>query len=391
MIRPLALGGLAALAFAGAGAAQDFNADPPNAAHQKPAFAGQTRAPVLTDDFGLATETFAGGLDHPWGLAQLPDGGWLVTERAGRLRQVSPEGKLSDPIAGLPKIDAEGQGGLLDVLASPDFAKDRRLWFSYTAPEDGGNHTAVATATLSADGTRLEDVKRIFAQVPVYDGDKHFGGRLVLDGKGGLIVTLGERSDTPIRDTAQQDDNHLGKLVRIDPLTGAPMGAGIGLPETWAKGFRNVQAATFDPQGQLWTIEHGPEGGDELNRVEAGKNYGWPVITYGQDYGGDPINEGITAKEGMEQPVYYWDPVIAPSGMLFYDGGMFPEWQGDILIGGMKVESLVRLTLKDGKVAGEARYPLGVGRVRDVAVAQDGALMILTDEDRGEMVRVSRK
>ena len=378
--------------MAGAALAQDFNAAPPNAPDQQPAFEGQTRAPVIADTVALKTETMVDGLSHPWALALLPDGAWLVTERPGRLRMVGADGTLSEPIAGLPEIDAKGQGGLLDVMVGPDFASDRRLWISYAAPAEGGNQTAVATAMLSADGRRLEEVKELFRQTPVYDGDKHFGSRLLLDGQGGLIVTLGERSDVPIRDSAQADDNHLGKIVRIDPLTGAPMGAGIGLPETHAKGFRNVQAAAFDKQGQLWTVEHGPKGGDELNHVEAGKNYGWPVITYGVAYSGADINAGKTAQEGMEQPVYYWDPVIAPSGMAFYDGAMFPDWNGSALIGALQAGGgVVRLTLDGGKVSGEARYLNGIGRVRDLAVAPDGALMLITDADNGAVIRVSKE
>ncbi|MFC0811856.1 PQQ-dependent sugar dehydrogenase [Paracoccus panacisoli] len=378
--------------MAGAALAQDFNAAPPNAPDQQPAFEGQTRAPVIADTVALKTETVVDGLSHPWALALLPDGAWLVTERPGRLRMVGADGTLSEPIEGLPEIDAKGQGGLLDVMVGPDFASDRRLWISYAAPAEGGNQTAVATAKLSADGRSLEEVKELFRQTPVYDGDKHFGSRLMLDGQGGLIVTLGERSDVPIRDSAQADDNHLGKIVRIDPLTGAPMGAGIGLPETHAKGFRNVQAAAFDKQGQLWTVEHGPKGGDELNHVEPGKNYGWPVITYGVAYSGADINAGKTAQEGMEQPVYYWDPVIAPSGMAFYDGAMFPDWNGSALIGALQAGGgVVRLTLDGGKVSGEARYLNGIGRVRDLAVAPDGALMLVTDADNGAVIRVSKE
>lgn len=389
-----AMAAVASILPALAVSAQDFNAAPPNAPGQRPAFEGQTRAPVMADGIVLKVDVITKGLSHPWGMEQLPDGGWLVTERPGRMRVVAPDGALSDPIGGLPEIDVTGQGGLLDVLLAEDFARSRRLWFSYAAPAKGGNHTAVATATLSADRTTLEDVRQIFAQLPVHDGKLHFGSRLVHDGKGNLFVTLGERGDTPIRDTAQQDDNHLGKLLRIDALTGAPAegNPGLGLPEVWAKGFRNVQAAARDAQGRLWTVEHGPRGGDELNRPEAGRNYGWPVITYGLDYSGAPINEGITARDGMEQPVYYWDPVIAPSGAVFYDGAMFPEWQGDILIGNLQTDkAFTRLRLKDDRVAGEARHLDGVGRVRDIAVAADGAVMLLTDEDNGALLRVSRE
>lgn len=374
--------------------AQDFNAQPPEAAHQEPAFEGQTRARAITEEVPLETSVVVEGLDHPWGMDMLPDGSWLVTERAGNLRLVSAEGQLSEPISGLPEIDARGQGGLLDVLAAPDFEQSRRIWFSYAAPsetEQNKNQTAVATATLSQDGTALENVEIIFRQQPAWESELHFGSRLVLDGEGMLFVALGERSNPEPRATAQDDDNHIGKLVRISP-SGEPAGAGIEgwLPETWAKGFRNVQAAALDDQGRLWTIEHGPEGGDELNQPQQGLNYGWPVITYGQDYGGGPIGEGLTAQEGMEQPVYYWDPVIAPSGMVFYDGEMFPEWQGDILVGALRGQSLVELELENDRVSGEARHLPGIGRVRDVAVAPDGAVMLLIDADNGQMIRVTR-
>lgn len=387
----------AAVAFvvpALAAPAQDFNAAPPNASGQTPAFEGQTRAPVMADDIALATTVITDGLEHPWGMAQLPDGGWIVTERPGRLRIVSPDGRISDPIGGLPEISAKGQGGLLDVLLADDFAQSRRLWISYAAPAQGGNQTAVATATLSADSSTLEDVQQIFAQTPIYEGDKHFGSRLIPDGNGNLYVTLGERSDVPIRDSAQADDNHLGKIVRIDAMTGTPAAdnPGMGLPETYAKGLRNVQAAATDGNGQLWAIEHGPKGGDELNRIEAGKNYGWPVITYGVAYSGAPINEGSTAREGMEQPVYFWDPVIAPSGMAFYSGELFPEWRGQILVGAMQGGyGLVRLRLDGDRVAGEARHLQGIGRVRDVDVAPDGSILLLTDQANGELVRVTRE
>ena len=374
--------------------AEDFNAAPPNASGQQPAFEGQTRAPVIEDQVALKTDKIVEGLDHPWGIAMLPDGGWLVTERPGRLRMVGTDGALGEPISGLPEIDARGQGGLLDVMVGPDFAQDRRLWISYAAPAEGGNQTAVATATLSADGSALEGVKELFRQTPVYDGDKHFGSRLVLDGQGGLYVTLGERSDVPIRDSAQSPDNHLGDVVRIDALNGgaASGNPSMGLAETYAQGLRNVQAAALDSSGQLWTVEHGPKGGDELNKVEPGKDYGWPTITYGVAYSGQDINDGVTAKDGMEQPVYYWDPVIAPSGMAFYEGAMFPDWAGSVLIGAMQAGGgLVRLTLDGDRVSGEARYLNGIGRVRDVAVAPDGAVMLLTDAENGALIRVSKE
>ena len=381
-----------ALLLSGAACAQDFNDKAPNAAGQTPAFEGQTRAPEAQGAVRLDTEVVVDGLDHPWGMDPLPDGSWLVTERSGALRMVAADGTLSDPITGLPDLDARGQGGLLDVLVAPDFEQSRRIWLSYAAPAgEGRNQTGVATAALSQDGRSLENLQEIFRQQPAWASDKHFGSRLVLDRDGMLFVTLGERSDPEPRATAQNDDNHIGKLVRIGP-DGAPAGAGTEgwLPETWSKGHRNVQSAALDGQGRLWIVEMGPQGGDELNQPQAGLNYGWPIITYGEDYDGTPIGEGITAQEGLEQPVYYWDPVIAPSGMVIYDGEMFPEWQGDMLVGGLVAKALVRLDIEGDRVAGEDRYLEGIGRVRDVEQAADGSLMLLTDADNGQMIRVTR-
>ena len=378
--------------FATAAFAQDFNAAPPNARDQTPAFQGQTRAPVLPDT-GLRQQVIADGLEHPWGMAQLPDGSWLVTERAGRLRHVGADGHLSKPIAGLPEFDTRNQGGLLDVAVAGDFDRTRRLWISFAQPRGGGKTaTAVATATLSADGAALEGVAVIWQQQPAWDSTLHYGSRLVFDGRGGLFVTTGERSVGDARPYAQNVTTTLGKVVRIDPQTGAPMGdPGVAeaLPEIWSWGHRNIQGAAMGPDGALWTVEHGPKGGDELNRPQAGRNYGWPRVTYGVEYSGAPVGEGITALEGTEQPVYYWDPVIAPGGMAFYDGAMFPDWQGDLLIGGLQAGALVRLELSDGRVTGEARHLQGIGRVRDVAVADDGAVVILTDEANGRMIRVT--
>lgn len=255
------------------------------------------------------------------------------------------------------------------------------------------NRTAVATARLSEDGTTLEDVSVIFRQDPVWHSEAHFGSRLVLDGKGGLYVTTGDRSEVESALLAQDPATHIGKVLRIDPDKGGPAPGNPqidgGAPEVWSLGHRNLQAAALGPDGALWTVEHGPAGGDELNRPEPGKNYGWPVITYGIDYSGDPVGQGLTAQEGMEQPIYYWDPVIAPSGMDFYDGAIFPDWQGDALIGGLGGMALVRLRIEDGRVTGEARYLQDMARIRDVKVASDGAIMLLTDDPEGQMIRVT--
>ncbi|MCQ0969471.1 PQQ-dependent sugar dehydrogenase (plasmid) [Paracoccus sp. TK19116] len=380
------------LAATATGAAA-FNEAPPHAPNQQPAFAGQTRAPEMGDDIPLVTENIVEGLVHPWGMAELTGGVWVVTEKPGRMRLIGPDGAISAPLTGLPEVDARGQGGLLDVAVAEDFGQTRRLWWTFAEPREGGNATAVATGTLSADSTALENVEVIFQQQPAWQSDKHFGSRLVFDGNGALFVTTGERSNPEPRQLAQDVTTHLGKVLRINPEGGAASGnpqIPNGQPEIWSWGHRNLQSAALGPDGQLWTVEHGPKGGDELNRPQSGRNYGWPIITYGIDYSGAPIGEGITAREGMEQPVYYWDPVIGPSGMDFYDGDMFPEWQGDALIGGLVAQAIVRLDIADGQVAGEARHLEGIGRIRDVEVASDGSVMLLTDADNGALVRVSR-
>jgi len=388
----LGLGGLAGLCGDDA-PAQDFNAAPPNASGQHPALAGQTRAPVIPDGVVLRRQIIAGGLDHPWGLDQLPDGSWLVTERPGRMRLISPAGRLSPPISGLPAVDARGQGGLLDVAVAGDFATTRRVWWSYAEPRgQGRNATAVATGRLSPDGRAMRDVTVIFRQEPAWASTLHFGARLVFAPDGALFVTTGERSLPEPRQLAQDVSTSLGKVLRIDPMGGPASGNPRlkgGLPELWSYGHRNIQGAAIGPDGALWTVEHGPRGGDELNRPAAGRNYGWPVITYGEDYSGRPIGEGRTAGAGMVQPVYYWDPVIAPSGMALYRGRMFPGWQDSLLIGGLAGQALVRLELKDDRVTGEARYLQGSDRIRDVDVAADGSVMILTDATDGALIRLT--
>ncbi|OUR76766.1 glucose dehydrogenase [Alphaproteobacteria bacterium 46_93_T64] len=372
-----------------------FNKNRPNAERQQPDFQGQTRAPVIQDTLQIEKTTFAKDLKHPWGMVQLPNGSWLVTERPGRLRLVSSHGEISKPIIGLPVVDARGQGGLLDVTVQKDFSKTRRIWWSYAEPREGGkNGTSVATGKLSSDGASLSDVKVIFRQTPAWDSTYHFGSRLVFDRTGALFITTGERSYGEASKLSQDITTHLGKILRINPEGGAAAGnpnIKSGLPEIWSWGHRNVQAATLGLNGALWTVEHGPRGGDELNRPEAGLNYGWPVITYGENYDGSPVNNGITKKSGMEQPLYYWDPVIAPSGMTFYNGNQFPHWRGSILIGGLASRSLVRLVMDKNRVIGEARYLQGQARIRDVKNTHDGAIMILTDSNSGTMTKLAPK
>ncbi|MFT4011992.1 MAG: PQQ-dependent sugar dehydrogenase [Paracoccus sp. (in: a-proteobacteria)] len=370
-----------------------LNQAPPNAPGQQPAFQGQTRAPELADGVRVRAQEVVTGLDGPWGLDLLPDGGWLITERPGRMR-LFRDGKLSQPISGLPPVDARGQGGLLDVLTGPDFGQTRRVWWSYAEPRgEGRNATAVATGILSPDGAEMRDVKVIFRQDPAWASDKHFGSRLVLDGKGGLFITTGERSDRGARPLAQDVNTHLGKVLHVDAATGAPLAGnpfaeGGGKPEVFSWGHRNIQSAALDGRGRLWTVEHGARGGDELNLIRPGRNYGWPVAAYGIEYGGGKIGQGQTRHQGTEQPVYYWDPVIAPSGMALYEGAMFPQMRGDFLIGGLKARALVRLRIQGERVTEEQHLAQGIGRVRDVAIAPDGAIMLLTDE--GKLVRLAR-
>lgn len=369
-----------------------------NGASQTPAFAGQTRAPGVTTEGTLRNTVVASGLEHPWGMALLPDGNWLITERPGRMRIVSAEGTIGAPITGLPAVDARGQGGLLDVILSPGFATDRTIFWSYAEPRDGGNATSVARGVLSADGSRVESVRVIFRALPIYDGDKHFGSALAFDPAGHLFVTLGERSDVGMRPQAQQLDSHMGKVIRINADGSVPqdnpfVGRAGALPEIWSLGHRNVQGIAVQPgTGAVWTVEHGARGGDELNRPEPGKNYGWPNAAYGIEYRGGAIGEGLTAGDGLEQPIYYWDPVIAPGGQTFYSGTMFPGWQGNLLIAGLGGKSLTRLVLDGDRVTGEERLLTGLGeRIRDVAVAADGAVWVITDEEDGKLVRLVRE
>jgi len=357
-------------------------------AHSAAAQAPRSPTPPVIDA-PVRTTTVASGLEHPWGLAFLPDGRMLVTERPGRLRIVEKDGKAGKPLAGVPQVFASGQGGLLDVTLSPTFAQDRLVYLSYAEPGEGGAGTAVARGRLGDGG--LEDLKVIWRQVPKVSGPNHWGSRLVFARDGTLFVTVGDRY--AYRDRAQDLSTTIGKVIRINPDGSIPQDNPFvkrdgARAEIWSYGHRNVQAAALDPKtGQLWTVEHGARGGDELNHPQAGKNYGWPVITYGVDYSGARIGEG-TAKAGMEQPVYYWDPVIAPSGATFYTGDAFPEWRGSLFVGSMRPGALVRLTISGDHVTSEERYLPDAGRVREVVQGPDGLLYLLTDESNGRILRV---
>lgn len=369
---------------------------PPNAQGQTPAFPEQNRAPAVDSNVEFSQTVVANGLENPWGMEFLPDGRVLVTERPGRLRIISQSGQLSDPISGLPEnIDTRGQGGLLDVSLAPDFDTSRMVYLSFAETrENNKTGTSVARGQLSEDGTGLSDLEIIFRQEPAWDSTLHYGSRIVWNDDGTIFVTLGERSVNDARVLAQDLDAHLGKVIRINPDGSIPdtnpFVDGSGLPEIWSYGHRNVQGATLNAQtGELWTIEHGPRGGDELNRPQAGNNYGWPVITYGIEYSGQPVGQGITAQEGMEQPVYYWDPVIAPGGMLFYDGDMFSEWRGNLIISSLNPGGIVRLVLNNGLVVGEQRLLNNVGRVRDVAMDAEGAIWLITDAADGKLIKLT--
>ena len=391
--------GRSAEAQAGAGEARDgctpLETREPNATGQRPAFEGQTRTCGVTSNVAFDVTVVAKGLEHPWAVEPLPDGSLLVTEKPGRMRVVSAKGEIGRPIAGVPAVDADGQGGLLDVALSPTFEQDRTVYWSFSEPRQNGNATSVARGVLSGDRSRLEQVKVIYQAMPTYDGDKHFGSRLLFGPDGKLYVTLGERSDKPMRPQAQQLGSDMGKILRLNPDGSVPddnpfVGRQGARPGIWSLGHRNVQAAAFDADGQLWGIEHGTSGGDELNHVEKGKNYGWPVQAYGEEYSGTPIPGAVTDREGMEQPAYYWDPVIAPSGAEWYSGEAFPAWRGNLFVGALRDRALVRLVVEGDRVVGEERLLTERGqRVRDVRQGADGALYVVTDERSGELLRIS--
>ena len=353
----------------------------------------QKPAQTLASQAGVMEVTeVARGLEHPWAMTFLPDGSLLVTERAGRLRKVGTDGSISAPLAGVPTVFAEGQGGLLDVALSPNFANDQRVYLSYAEPgENGSAGTAVAYGTLGAAG--LENLKVIYQQQPKLVGPNHFGSRLAFDGQGHLFISQGERNDRP---TSQKLDMLQGKLVRLDLEGNVPkgnpfVGQAGARPEIWSYGHRNMQGMAIDPRtGKLWQSEHGPRGGDEINLPQPGKNYGWPIITHGINYSGMRIPEAVgSAKEGMEPPYHVWEKSPGLSGMAFYTGRPGNPWNDSLFLGSLAESNLIRLTLQGDKIVGEERLLKEAGeRVRDVRVGPDDNLYVLTDEEDGKLLRI---
>jgi glucose/arabinose dehydrogenase len=350
---------------------------------------------TLTVAMPVQPEVLARGLEHPWAVAFVGDGHMLVTERPGRMRVVDPTGQVGPPLEGVPRVDAVGQGGLLDVIADSGFARNRLIHFCYAEPASsgGGNSTALASARLSADHRRLEDVRVLFSQQPKVSSRHHFGCRIVESPDGHLFLTLGDRFGR--MQDAQTLDNHHGKVVRVRKDGSAPpdnplVGHAGALPEIWSWGHRNPQGATWGPDGRLWVHEHGPQGGDEINRPEPGRNYGWPVITFGENYGGSRIGDGISQKAGMEQPLHQWTPSIAPSGMAFVTRDRYGSaWKGSLMVGSLKFRHLARLEVVNGQVVRQERLLESLGqRIRDVREGPDGLLYVVTDDRNGQLIRL---
>jgi glucose/arabinose dehydrogenase len=380
----------------GSGGGAPVETAPPNVPQFKPAFAGQTRAPGVRTRTPFDVAVIASGFDRPWAIAFLPDRRMLVTEKpSGALYIVGGDGKKSPPVSGLPRVDGRGQGGLLDVEVAPDYEQSRLIYWTYYEPREGGNGLAVARARLVDQAKpRVEDVDIVFRMQPTLESTKHAGGRLVFSPDGTLFVTLGDRSILEGRHQARDLKSHFGKIVRINPDGSVPrdnpfVGRDDVRPEIWSLGHRNILSAALDAKDRLWVAEMGPRGGDEINRPEAGKDYGWPTIGYGEEYSGAPIHRS-TQGAGMEQPVYYWDPVISPSGMTIYSGELFPEWRGNFFVGGLSSQALVRLVVEDDRVVGEERLLEELNaRIREVVQGPEGALYVLTDAGNGKLMKIT--
>lgn len=362
----------------------------------KPAFPGQTRIAAVRTTTAYEGSVISRALNHPWGIAILPDGRLLITEKGGSMRIATISGQVSDPITGIPAVNSSGQGGLLGLTLDPAFNSNRIVYWVFSESTENGNLTAVARGSLSDDEKRIENAAVIYRATPAYRGNLHYGGRVIFDASGNLLVSTGERSDRVTRPQAQDLNSGLGKIIRItkegQPAAGNPFIANAGArPEIYSYGHRNVQGLAFHPvTGDLWENEFGPRGGDELNLIKPGKNYGWPIITYGLEYSGAKIGQGITQQAGMEQPAYYWDPVLSPSGMTFYKGDKIPEWKNNLFICGLNSNHISRLIIVNNKVTGEERVLAGENqRFRDIAQGKDDALYAVTDE--GRLYKISRK
>lgn len=382
---------------------QGVTQQPPNAPAQKPAFEGQTRAPERLTNVAFDVVTVAQGLTTPWSLEFLPSGKMLVSEKAGQMRVVAADGTLSPPVEGILPVDPRGQGGLLDIAIDPAFASNQLIYWSFSEPQpEKANNTAVARGRF-VDGAqpRVENVQVIYRQSPSMVSGGHYGSRLVFRPDGTLFVTQGDRQSEAGRSLVQSMETLIGKIVRINTDGSIPkdnpfVGKAGVRPEIWSLGHRNVQSAAINPAtGDLWEVEHGTRGGDELNIARPGRNYGWPDVAYGIEYRGQPIREGATARDGIEQPTYYWDPVIAPSGMMFYTGDLFPAWKGSVFIGGLATTNLVRLDIKGDRVVGEERLLRDLTpkpeRIRDVKQGPEGAVYVVTDSPQGRVLKLIPK
>jgi glucose/arabinose dehydrogenase len=368
---------------------------PPNSDY-KPAFGGQTRVTSVKTTTPYEVNMINSTLRRPWGLTVLPDGRLLITEKEGTMRIATVAGQVGQAITGIPPVNSGGQGGLFGLTIDPQFTSNRIVYWVFSESTTGGSVTSVAKGSLSADDRRIENATVIYRATPAYNNSMHFGGRILVDRLGNLIVSSGERSDLATRPQAQHLNSALGKIVRItkdgQPAAGNPFaGRDDARPELYSYGHRNPQGLAFHPEtGDLWESEMGPQGGDELNLIQPGRNYGWPTIGYGLEYSGQKVGGGLTQQTGMEQPVYYWDPVLSPSGITFYSGDNIPEWKNNVFICGLNSNHIARLVIRNNKVVGEERLLSGLGqRFRDITQGKDGALYTVTDE--GKLYRIARK
>lgn len=376
-------------------AGQPVETRPPNTDY-KPAFAGQTRIGSVKTTTPYEGTIINSSLSKPWGITALPDGRLLITEKGGAMRIATAAGNLSEPIAGIPPVNSSGQGGLLGVTVDPQFSSNRMVYWAFSENVQGGSVTSVAKGSLSADDKRIENATVVYRALPSYNNGMHFGGRVLIDKNGNIILSTGERSDLATRPQAQDLNSGLGKIIRItkdgQPAQGNPfIGRNDARPEIYSYGHRNPQGIAFHPAtGDLWNSEMGPRGGDEINLIQPGKNYGWPTIGYGIEYNGSKVGEGITQRQGMEQPVYYWDPVLSPSGMTFYSGDAMSEWKNNLFICGLNSNHIARIVIQNNRVTGEERLLAGEGqRFRDITQGRDGALYAVTDG--GRLYRIAKK